>query len=302
MTSNLNTAAIRRLIRSRTVRAAALANGAAEDFASSYVAGGSVEQTMPVVQRLQKQGLLVSLAYLPTSDDEAETPGMLLRAIDELGDLAVGTEISVKPSSLGLRDDAPSAAARLADLCGSAQDSGAHVTLEMQGVGEYEPTIGLWRATRERFPMLGLTLPSDIRRSEREVSAIAASGGRVRLCVGSYPVPRSLGFRREQAKSLALVRCIRRAMEGGGYAMVASHDPTIIAVAQEIAARTSVPGFEFQMFYGVRPLEQRRLSDVGYRSRTYLPFGPGWFEYLTTRIAARPRTLYSYLRAVGDKR
>ena len=31
-------------------------------------------------------------------------------------------------------------------------------------------------------------------------------------------------------------------------------------------------------------------------------FGPAWFEYLTTRIAARPRTLYSYLRAISDKR
>ena len=93
-------------------------------------------------------------------------------------------------------------------------------------------------------------------------------------------------------------------MEGGAYAMLASHDPTVIAIAQELSRRNGLgqDGFEFQMFQGVRPLEQRRLADIGYRSRTYVPFGPAWFEYLTTKIAARPRSAVSYLRAIADKR
>lgn len=301
--SSLNSA-VRRLIRSSRVQNAALTTGAAEEFGRSYVAGTDVDEALAVVCRLRNQGLHSSLAYLPTSDDEAETPGMLLKAIDALGELADGTEISIKPSSLGLRSDSAGAAARLDDICSAADERGVVVTLEMQGSEGYDPTLKLWHAIHAAHPALGLTLPADIRRSEREVGIVAAEGARVRLCIGSYPVPRSSGFRSEQAKSLALVRCIRRAMESGGYAMVASHDPTIIAITQEIAARNSVArtGFEFQMFYGVRPLEQRRLADIGYRSRTYLPFGPAWFEYLTTRIAARPRTLFSYLRAIGDKR
>ncbi len=299
--SSLNTA-VRRFIRSSRVQQAALANGAAEDFARSYVAGDDVEQSVAVVSKLRSQGLLAALSYLPTSDDEAETPGMLLEVIDRLGELAVDTEISIKPSSLGLRSEPANAAARLDDLCGAAERRGAIVTLEMQGTGEYDETLKLWRRVRAGHPALGITLPADIRRSEREVVSLAAEGARVRLCVGSYPVPKASGYHKEQEKSRALVRCIRRTMEGGGYAMVASHDPTIIAITQDLAARNSVTGFEFQMFYGVRPLEQRRLADIGYRSRTYLPFGPAWFEYLTTRVAARPRTLFSYLRAVGDKR
>ncbi|WP_231979614.1 hypothetical protein [Tessaracoccus coleopterorum] len=169
----------------------------------------------------------------------------------------------------------------------------------MQGLELYDKTLRLWSGARAAHPDLGLTLPADIRRTERDASALAADGARLRLCIGSYPVARGAGYRSERDKSKALVRCIRRVMEGGGYAMVASHDPTIIDITQDLAARNAVAGFEFQMFYGVRPLEQRRLADVGCRSRTYLPFGPAWFEYLTTRIAARPRTLFSYLRAVG---
>lgn len=294
-------AAVRRFIRSRRVRNAALASGAAEEFARAYVAGTNALEAEQVVDRLREQGLLVSLAYLPTSDSESETPGALLDALRVLGERARGAELSVKPSSLGLRSDAASAAVRLGNLCAAAESAGAVVTLEMQGAAAYSETLQLWRQVRDSHPDLGVTLPVDIRRSESEVRTAAKEGARVRLCIGSYPVPRGLGYRREQEKSLALVRCLRAAMEGGGYAMVASHDPTIIAIAQELATRNQAD-FEFQMLHGVRPLEQRRLSDIGYRSRTYLPFGPGWFEYLSTRLASRPRTIVSYLRALGDKR
>ncbi|NHB85467.1 hypothetical protein G7085_14885 [Tessaracoccus sp. HDW20] len=64
------------------------------------------------------------MAYLPRSDDELETPGALQTAVGLLGSLADGAEISVKPSSLGLRSDEASAAARLEDLCATARSKG----------------------------------------------------------------------------------------------------------------------------------------------------------------------------------
>ncbi|VEP40985.1 MULTISPECIES: proline dehydrogenase family protein [Tessaracoccus] len=301
--SRLNTA-VRGVIRSRRVQSAAVGSGAAEDFARAYVAGEDIADAVDVARTLTGQGLLVSLAYLPRSDAETETTGMLIDTVAALGETARGVEVSVKPSSLGLRVDAAGARARLEDLCAVTRDAGAVVTLEMQGTEEYDATLRLWRDAREHCDRIGLTLPADIRRSEREAAAAAAEGARVRVCVGSYPVPPGAGYDSEQEKSRALVRCLRTVMEHGGYAMLASHDPTLVAIAQDLARRNAVGAdeFEFQMFYGVRPLEQRRLADIGYRSRTYVPFGPAWFEYLTTRIAARPRTLFSYLRAIADKR
>lgn len=299
----INSAA-RRLIRSRRVQGAAMATGVAEEFASAYVAGSDVSGAVKVADKLCSQGLLISLAYLSQTDDEAETPAKLAEALRELGDGAEGAELSVKPSSLGLRDDPASAAARLDELCSAAGESGAVVTLEMQGIDHYQATLDLWQKARESHSWLGITLPADIRRAERDVERIATDGARVRLCVGSYPVPKSLGYRTEVEKFCALVRNIRTAMEGDAYTMVASHDPTIIAIAQDLARRNGITqeGFEFQMFHGIRPLEQRRLTDIGFRSRTYLPFGPAWFEYLSTKIAARPRDAFSYLRAIADKR
>jgi len=295
---------LRRLIRSRRVRQSALATGVAQDTAASYIAGPDLDAASTVVERLRRQGLDVSLAYLPETDEETESIAELHRALEWFGDGDRGIEFSVKPSSLGLREDPAAATEALRELATAAHDRGAFLTLEMQGAEAYDATLAMWRDVREDVPTLGITLPAEIRRSEREALTLAREGARIRICVGSYPVPRDQLHRREQDKLLAFVRCLRIVMENGGYAMVASHDATIIAITQELAGRSNVPanGFEFQMLQGVRPLEQRRLVDVGYRCRTYLPYGPAWFEYLTTRIAARPRTAFNYLRALADKR
>ena len=295
---------LRRLNGSPRVRAAALASGVAEEFASAYVAGTGIDALVPVVTKLRGQGLSLALTYLPDPEDEAGAVDRLAESLVRLGDAADGIELSIKPSQLRLADDATGARSRLSTLCGAADEAGAVVTLEMQGVRCFDATLGLWRSVRADHPGLGLTLPADVFESERVVGPLADDGARLRLCIGAYPAPRTLGYRREQDKAKALVRCLRAAMERGGYAMVASHDPTIISIAQELARRNDIgpDGYEHQMFFGVRPLEQRRLVDIGHRCRTYVPFGPAWYEYLTAQISARPRAAYNYLRALGDKR
>ena len=51
-------------------------------------------------------------------------------------------------------------------------------------------------------------------------------------------------------------------MAGEGYPMVASHDPRMIDIAGALAARTdrATGTYEYQMLYGIRPDEQRRLA------------------------------------------
>lgn len=292
---------LRRVIRSRRVQSIALGSGALEELAKPYIVGLDAEDARDEARVMRTRGLEVSFAHLPTSDSEAESPRELERLLDLLGEEARGAELSVKPSQLGLRESEDGALRTLRRLAGRAHEMGAHITLEMQGYAEYSETLRLWRDARADHPDLGITLPVDIRRAERDCRSIVDESPRLRLCIGSYPVPDSQAITDEHDKSLALVRCMRIAMEGGAYTMVASHDPTIIAIAQDLHRRTGTD-FEFQMLYGVRPLEQRRLTDIGYRSRVLLPYGPGWFEYLMTRVAARPQTAVSYLRAVLDKR
>ncbi|WP_445548555.1 MULTISPECIES: proline dehydrogenase family protein [unclassified Frankia] len=56
--------------------------------------------------------------------------------------------------------------------------------------------------------------------------------------------------------------------------------------------------FEYQMLYGVRPGEQRRLAEAGEMVRVYVPCGREWYGYLMRRLAERPANLLFFARAL----
>jgi proline dehydrogenase len=112
----------------------------------------------------------------------------------------------------------------------------------------------------------------------------------------------AFGTRAEVDRSYA--RCLRLLMYGGGYPMVATHDPRLIAIthAQASLAGRNLASFEYQMLYGIRPAEQRRLADDGAQVRVYLPYGRDWYGYLVRRLAERPANLAFFLRSLASTR
>jgi proline dehydrogenase len=86
--------------------------------------------------------------------------------------------------------------------------------------------------------------------------------------------------------------------------MVATHDPTIVDIAGALAARHRRPQgtYEYQMLYGIRPDEQRRLAEAGEKVRVYIPYGHQWYGYLMRRLAERPANLAFFLRSLVSKK
>ena len=101
----------------------------------------------------------------------------------------------------------------------------------------------------------------------------------------------------------AYVRCLKALMVGQGYPMVATHDPRMIEIAQSLASRygRSRGTYEFQMLYGIRPEEQKRLAESGELMRVYIPYGEEWYGYLMRRMAERPSNLRFFLRALATR-
>lgn len=85
--------------------------------------------------------------------------------------------------------------------------------------------------------------------------------------------------------------------------MVATHDPRLIAIAEDRAKwfDRAPESFEFQMLHGVRPHEQLRLVSAGYPVRVYLPYGTDWYGYLTRRLAERPANVAFFARALRSR-
>lgn len=291
------------LIRSRPLQQAAHGSDAVRELASQWFAGELITDAVFQAEKLRRQGLSLSFHHLPELGS-TNTAAQLSSLLEALGPDAGGVELSVKPSTIGARESLSRAGRNLRSLAETADEYGAVVTLEMEHYEEYQQSLDLFHTVRQAHSRLGVTIPVNVRRAEGDCRDLAGEAARVRVCVGAYPTPKSAAVKGEHNKSRALVRCLRILMESSAYPILASHDPRIITIAQDLAQSNGRGGddFEFQMLLGVRPLEQRRLVDIGLTARTYLPFGPGWYEYLAMRIAARPRTLLSYGRAILDKR
>ena len=167
-----------------------------------------------------------------------------------------------------------------------------------------DSTLAILRELRKDFPETGAVLQADLHRTEADCRALAYEGSRVRLCKGAYIEPedgRLPGARSTIDKSY--VRCLKVLLAGQGYPMIATHDPRMIQIASSLASRYGRrPGtYEFQMLYGIRPEEQKRLAEAGETMRVYIPYGTEWYGYLMRRLAEKPQNLPSSLRSLSPR-
>jgi proline dehydrogenase len=146
-------------------------------------------------------------------------------------------------------------------------------------------------------------LQSYLRRTEADCRDLAYPGSRVRLCKGAYAEPESVAFADPHEVDLSYVRCLRALMAGQAYPMLATHDPTLIEIGRTMmrSQEWTAADFEFQMLYGIRPEEQRRLAGLGHRVRIYIPYGTDWYGYLIRRLAERPANLGFFARSLVSK-
>jgi proline dehydrogenase len=152
---------------------------------------------------------------------------------------------------------------------------------------------------RRSWPRTGAVLQAYLHRTVDDCRALAVEGARVRLCKGAYAEPAELAFRTSDEVARSFARCANILLAGPGYPMFATHDPRLIDIVGERTRwyRRPPSSFEYQMLYGVRPAEQRRLAAGGNTVRVYLPYGSDWYSYLTRRLAERPGNVAFFLRA-----
>jgi proline dehydrogenase len=260
-----------------------------------FVAGDAADDAVRVVRRLAGEGLRVTIDHLGEGVTE---PGQAARGVDayltlldRLGGLARRADLSVKLSAIGLGLDEKLARDNAAKICSAAADAGATVTLDMEDHTTVEATLVVHGSLREEFPDVGAVVQAYLQGAEDYCRAL--SGGRVRLCKGAYHAPPEVAFTTPREIDRSFARCLRLLMAGHGYPMIATHDPRLIEIASALAVLNErEPGsFEFQMLYGVRPAEQRRLVGLGQLVRVYVPYGDDWYGYLVRRLAERPANL-----------
>ena len=278
-----------------------------------FVPGEATADAVSATRALAADGLTTTLDFLgeDTRDEsQAEaTVAAYLELLEQLSraGLAHDAEVSVKLTAIGLA--LPEVGDKLATenarrICRAARNVGTTVTIDMEDHTTTDRTLETLRELRKDYPDTGAVLQSYLHRTEDDCRALAHEGSRVRLCKGAYNEPPSVAYQGRLEVARSYVRCLKVLMAGEGYPMVATHDPTLIRIASALATSNGrMPGsHEFQMLYGVRSEEQRRLVAAGETVRVYVPYGQEWYGYLMRRLAERPQNLTFFLRSLVSQK
>lgn len=279
-----------------------------------FVAGEDTASGVQAAADLVDSGRLATVAFLGEQTVDASQASRtrdayleLLRALRERELTADGAvEVSLVLGAVGQalpEDGAKVALDNARQICEAAGRAGTTVTIDMEDHTVTDSTLAIVRDLRADFPWVGAVLQAQLRRTEADCRDLVGSGSRVRLVKGSHAEPESVAFTDKHEVDLSYVRCLKVLLEGSGYPMIATHDPKLIEIGRSLADKQlrSPSSFEFQMLYGARPDEQRRLADAGFRTRVYVPYGDDWYPYLMHRLAERPANTRFLLRSAATK-
>lgn len=281
-------------------------------LARRFVAGNTLDDAIDVTRALNRKKLKVTLAclgeHVHNEADASRATAAYLSALERIAATGVDSNISVKPTHLGMEISDELFLSNLRCVLAKAKEYGNFVRIDMEGSPFTERTLRVYRRVRDQDGLrnVGVVIQAYLHRSADDMRALAEEGANVRLCKGAYMEPPEVAIQEKSDVDTNFVRLadifltdIARAR--GAYLAAATHDDKMLTAVKESAARQGIPrdGFEFQMLYGVRNTTQEQLAAEGYPMRVYVPFGSDWYGYLMRRLAERPANLWFMVRNFG---
>lgn len=270
-----------------------------------FVAGDTLEEALRAVDALEQGGvhaILDLLGEMVTSEEQARKfQEELIGLVRALGGRAYPRYVSLKLSQLGLDISEDLAADLLEGVLAEAQQVDCFVRIDMEDSPRIDRVLKVYRQLREAgYTRLGVVLQSYLKRSERDLESLIPLGTPVRIVKGAYREPPEVAFQDKRLVDAQFLWLCKKSLENGLHTAIATHDPVLIEEMKRWVAERGVGRecFEFQMLYGVRPGEQRRLAQEGYTVRAYVPYGTDWYPYLSRRIAERPENLWFVARSL----
>ena len=267
-----------------------------------FIAGENIDDALDAIRVLNAQGVTATFDHLGESTTvaaqaAADTQAYLhaLRRIDETG---IQSNVSVKPTQIGLDIDEELCYRNLRDIVAEAQRLKNFVRIDMEDSTKTDATLRLLRRLRADYDNVGIVLQAYLYRTEKDVEDVLALGSRIRLCKGAYDEPAEVAFPDKADVNANFIKLMQRLLTSGLYHGIATQDEKMIEATKDFAARANVSrdAFEFQMLYGVRRDLPVQLAQAGYRVRTYVPYGEHWYPYFMRRLAERPANVWFVLK------
>ncbi len=222
--------------------------------------------------------------------------------LDQARNAGVDTEISVKPTQLGLDIDPEAALANLSRLARAAAHAKGFLWIDMEGSAYTDATLELYSNVRSKHRETGVCLQAYLHRTAGDLGRLLPGGAAVRLVKGAYAEPPDKAFQAKRdvdANYLALCSLMLPEVKRGRLRMVlGTHDVLLARRIAELGAAVGVTrdAIEVDMLYGIRTAELERLAGEGHRCKVLVAYGSAWYPWYVRRLAERPANVWFVAR------
>ena len=259
-------------------------------IADRYIAGEELGDAVETVARLNAGGKTATIDVLGEEvgrrEEVQENTRAYLDAIEAISERGLDSNVSIKPTGLGLLLGYDVARENLEAVVRRAAEVGNFVRIDMEDASTTEDTLRIYRELREAgLDNVGVVLQARLRRTLDDIEALAELRPNIRICKGIYLEPEEIAFTGFEEIRLNYVRCLEALDSAASFVGVATHDEFLVSEAKRVMQEP----YEFQMLLGVRePLGDQLVRD-GARLRIYVPYGRQWYEYSLRRLQENPR-------------
>jgi len=267
--------------------------------ASRFVAGETLDECIPVLRRLNEQGLWANTTLLGEGVLEPEHTEAVVAAYREVIERIAAEElranVALKLTHLGLEIDEELSYRNVRSLV----ELGSFIRIDMEQSEFVDATLRIYRRLREDgLDNVGTVLQAYLYRTPGDLEALLPLEPNLRLVKGAYLEPSSIAYPHKSDVDDAYGRLLERMLDAAAHTAVATHDERLIEQTIRYADGNGVDRerFEFQMLYGVRPQLQLDLARRGYKVLVATPYGPEWYPYLMRRLGERPANLTFFLK------
>ncbi len=271
-------------------------------FARQWVAGETMDDALRVAKEANRRGIQGVVNHLGEHYHEKPpveaTTQEYLRLVAKLRAADVRTDVSIKPTQLGILIDKEYALSQIIPILDATKAWGHVFWVDMEGASTVADTIWVYENLLKRYDKVGLCLQANIRRTEDDLRHLLALRARIRLVKGAYKETEDVAFTRHPEIDREYLRLLETLFTAGTHFAVATHDGKMIDRALSLAKEHPDVPFEFAMLQGVRDPLKAELVSQGHAVAEYIPYGPTWLPYFTRRLRERPRNIITMVRSL----
>ncbi|KIL22601.1 Proline dehydrogenase (Proline oxidase) [Bacillus safensis] len=276
--------------------------------ASKKIIGGKdFESAIPVIKRLNDQGMAVTVDHLGEFVTKAEIANErtteCIQTIQRIAEAGLNSHVSLKMTSLGLDIDDDLVYRNMKRILDTAEKHRIMVTIDMEDEQRCQKTLDIFKEMKSQYEYVSTVLQAYLYRTEKDLDDLNELKPFLRLVKGAYKESAEVAYPNKKDVDQNYQKLIEKQLLSGNYTAIATHDDRMIEFTKNIVKKHNIQTsqFEFQMLYGMRSETQQALVKEGYQMRVYTPYGREWYGYYMRRLAERPANIAFALKGMTRK-